>query len=986
MEPTPENLQHLATFLSQTLVPDPATRKQAEVQLAHAKVQQGYPVLLLRLVVANDVQPEIRLQGAIQFKNLVNSHWVSSETHDYHLGDADKATVKAEIVAAMLTVPEKLQPFLSEALSTISNADFPLDTKWPELLPQLMQSLDSQDPAVVIATLKTTHAIARKYRTSSHTDELWAEIAMMLQQTHERLLRTHSNCIAMVPQQAGNKQVLDVLFQTLELVARLFYDLNFQDIPEVFEDNLDTWMAGFHQLLTLPDAIKAQFAPQEDEEKLSSMHQMQRAICEAIHLYADKYIVIVEDRSSRSDERPVFQKHLPTFVEDVWALLTHLGVVPQLDKLAISAIGFLSAIFKGTHYQFFQPAHLQSIVNNVVVPGLLIRESDEEDFEDNPLEYMQRDLEGVGTDTRRGVTCSLVNAMCVHFEAAVSQLCMTEIESLLAQYQADNSKWKAKDSAIYLFIALAVKAETKGQGVVTTNPNMNIGTFFQTHVLADLQNVTAANVSKNPILMADLLKFLITFRNQLPKEALGVLFPILNVLLSSADVIVHTYAACCVERLLTVRDGAVPRVSRADIQPMLQPFLTNLFQCLSHEASKENPHVMKCIMRIVGVAQADVAAVAEMLVQKLTGILSELCKSFAQNIAPKNPAFHHFIFETLAAVIKHVCGGGDQAAVVAMEGMMMPPFQTVLEQEITEFQPYFVQIIAQLLEGRGAPLPEVYLQILPSLLQQPLWATKANQPALTRLVKAYITQAGETIVSNQPLFHQILGLIQFLMMSKMTDHHAFAILNTILCHVPPAKFPEFLPVLTSTALDRFQKLPPASNGKFLRCLIVFFSLYMAKHGPDMLLDQMEAVQAGLLEQFMTHVWAPKMLDVVHDGTDKKICQVGMSRLLCECPRAWQFGCWQIAMDAVCKMLQNNKSSGINMNGAEDDLDFDFVVSYNNSNFMALHNAAPDKASTDPLRDVGEASAFVVQKLQQASQAAPHLAPTIQALAQTYQLS
>lgn len=38
-----------------------------------------------------------------------------------------------------------------------------------------------------------------------------------------------------------------------------------------------------------------------------------------------------------------------------------------------------------------------------------------------------------------------------------------------------------------------------------------------------------------------------------------------------------------------------------------------------------------------------------------------------------------------------------------------------------------------------------------------------------------------------------------------------------------------------------------------------------------------------------------------------------------------------------------------MNGAEDDLDFDFVVSYNNSNFMALHNAAPDKASTDPLR-------------------------------------
>ncbi len=44
---------------------------------------------------------------------------------------------------------------------------------------------------------------------------------------------------------------------------------------------------------------------------------------------------------------------------------------------------------QGTHYTFFQTAHLQSIVDNVVVPGLRIRESDVEDFEDNPLECVQ---------------------------------------------------------------------------------------------------------------------------------------------------------------------------------------------------------------------------------------------------------------------------------------------------------------------------------------------------------------------------------------------------------------------------------------------------------------------------------------------------------------------------------------------------------------------------------------------------------------------
>ncbi len=61
------------------------------------------------------------------------------------------------------------------------------------------------------------------------------------------------------------------------------------------------------------------------------------------------------------------------------------------------------------------------------------------------------------------------------------------------------------------------------------------------------------------------------------------------------DCIVHTYAACCVERMLTTKDGTILRVSKADLQPMLQPLLVSLFSCLNQEASKENPHIMKCV-------------------------------------------------------------------------------------------------------------------------------------------------------------------------------------------------------------------------------------------------------------------------------------------------------------------------------------------------------------------------------------------------------
>jgi exportin-2 (importin alpha re-exporter) len=673
MEPTAENLGHLVGFLSQTVSADPAARKAAEAQLSAAKVQQGYALLLLRVVVAAEAPPEVRLQGAIQLKNIINQHWQSSEIHDYHLSDMDKASVKSEIVAGSMSVPEKLQPFLSEALSTICNADFPIDRNWPQLLPQLMHSLESPDPSVIVAALKVVHAISQKYVTASHTDELWAEIKAVLE-LHDRLLHVYGNCLAAIQANAANRQILDVLFQTITLLANIFHDLNYQDIPEVFEDALDHWMQGFHSMLTLPDSVKALF-PHQDGEQMTSMHNMQRSICEALLLYADKYIVVVEDsdRSAKPDERIVFQKHLQIFVEAVWGLLTNLGVQAEFDQLAAAAIQFLASVLKGTHHSFFQQAHLQSIVTNVVVPGLNIRESDEEDFEDNPLEYMQRDLEGGTTDTRRGVTCSLVNAMCKHFEAATSQLCMAEIESALSK-----SDWKSKDAAIYLFIALAVKAETRAGGVQVINPAVNVIEFFQKAVLPDLQVVTAANVSKKPILLADLLKFVLVFRNQLPKEAYAVLFPILNTMLTSTDCIVHTYAASCVEKFLTVKDGTAPRVSRADLQPMLQALLTNLFNCFSNEASKENPHIMKTVMRVVNVAQGDAVAVGPMLVGKLTAMLGEFCRAFAQGISPKNPAFHHYIFETLAAISKHICATGDPAAVTTMEGLILPPFQVRL--------------------------------------------------------------------------------------------------------------------------------------------------------------------------------------------------------------------------------------------------------------------------------------------------------------------
>jgi hypothetical protein len=106
-----------------------------------------------------------------------------------------------------------------------------------------------------------------------------------------------------------------------------------------------------------------------------------------------------------------------------------------------------------------------------------------------------------------------------------------------------------------------------------------------------------------------------------------------------------------------------------------------------------------------------------------------------------NPGFAHYLFESLAAIIKtvgaqnlamcsamllllcmqiakpfsaHVSTGSD--TIPHLEGYLFPPFQEILQQDIAEFAPYVFQLFALLLELRPHPIPETYTQLLNPVL------------------------------------------------------------------------------------------------------------------------------------------------------------------------------------------------------------------------------------------------------------------------------
>ena len=117
------------------------------------------------------------------------------------------------------------------------------------------------------------------------------------------------------------------------------------------------------------------------------------------------------------------------------------------------------------------------------------------------------------------------------------------------------------DSHIPSVTALAVTANTAVHGATAVNALVPIQSFFESQVLPDLQAAAVPNtpIHQTPILIADALKFLSTFRQQLNREVFVSIIPNLVACLGSQSFVVSSYAAICIDRFLLIRDAGALR-------------------------------------------------------------------------------------------------------------------------------------------------------------------------------------------------------------------------------------------------------------------------------------------------------------------------------------------------------------------------------------------------------------------------------------------
>ncbi|XP_045455694.1 exportin-2 [Melitaea cinxia] len=946
MEVSEENLATLASYLQKTLSPDPNVRRPAEKFLEGVESNQNYGILLLHLIDNENADFIIRVTASITFKNYIKRNWPVEEDGVDRMHASDRVTIKSLIVKLMLKSPEAIQRQLSDAVSIIGKHDFP--EKWPGLINEMVEKFASGDFHLINGVLRTAHSLFKRYRYEFKSQKLWEEIKHVLDNIAKPLTDLFVALIDLAQKHENNPQALTVIYNSLVLTCKVFYSLNYQDLPEFFEDNMPVWMPN---LLNLLQKKVQCLETNDDNDKPGVMEDLRTEVCNCAALYALKY-------------EEEFSPYAPSFVTAVWNVLLSTNSKVRFDALVSNALTFLAKVAEKNTYKnlFEDPATLSSICEKVVIPNMELRESDIEVFEDNPEEYVSRDIEGSDVDTRRRAACDLVRTLALNYEDKMMSIFGQYVEVMLNKYtESGGTAWIGKDTALFLVTSLASRGGTQAAGVTKASPLVDLTTFAANHVLPELQR---PNVNELPVLKADAIKYIMTFRSLLPKELIITALPLLIQHITGRGV-VCTYGACAVEKLI-----AGGMVSRAALQPHAGALLAALLAALGRQddPTDHNEYVMKAVLRTLACLREDALPYLGEALPKLAGMLAVVSKN------PCKPHFNHYLFESLSLAVQLVVKS-NPAAITAFEDALFPIFQDILQNDIQEFMPYVFQMLSLLLElrgegggGAGGGEPEMYAALLPCLVAPPLWERPANVRPLVRLLCAFVLTRARLVLGSGKL-NAMLGVFQKLIASKTNDHEGFYLIQTMLFKFGQSVMQQYTKQIMTLL---FQRLSSSKTTKYVKGLIAFLGFYATQFGPDELIELIDSVQANMFAMYVQRVLVPDVRKVT--GTlERKAAAVGCVRLLCHSRRFREdlAPLWPSLLQALVSLFELPPDDS----SLPDDhfVEVDDAPGYQ-PQFAQLASARA--AAGDPLAAIEDPKRYLAESLAEASRSQPGFLPPL----------
>lgn len=238
---------------------------------------------------------------------------------------------------------------------------------------------------------------------------------MVIAQFGEPLLDLYKATDVHIQTYANQKDALIVAYNSLLLLNKIFYSLSSQDIPAYFEDHLGEFMNILSKYLVFRNPLLSSAS----EDDPSIVEKVQTSICEIVYLYCLRY-----------EEEFVM---LPKLVEQLLQLLSTTSMAPKYDLLISMALSVITVVAKRPQNSslFDTPETLTVIAEKIVLPNIQLRDSDEEQFNEEPLEFVRHDIEGPETESRRRAAEDLIRSLVLVHSSRIIPILSKYIDSCM---------------------------------------------------------------------------------------------------------------------------------------------------------------------------------------------------------------------------------------------------------------------------------------------------------------------------------------------------------------------------------------------------------------------------------------------------------------------------------------------------------------------------------------------------------------------------
>ena len=672
-------------------------------------------------VVSDPRRPlDVRLACAIHIKRRVEAVW-DMEGGELAFSEHTRHLIKSGLLALRMECPDTLAPQVAAALEYISGSDFP--HRWPELIPCVQRNASSTDVRRIMGALDVLNSVLLKFREFARSSRTLSQQELVLECTQDMLKLLFVNSVRELLEDGPDRQAWSEIFY---LASSVFYSLNSLEMAEFFEENVKVFFEGFVAVLSIRGL----------EEKLYLQ------VLQNMTLYANSY-----------------QEQLdPILFDSVRAamdFLSHLTDDRAHDSMACSGLQLLSSVAL-TRWHSGDPFQNVEQLFGFIFRNACLRDSDLEEFKLDPLDFVKWDHENADVGSRRGAVLTLVKNL-NKYDARTKEL-ETFVSKLLCGESPLNYEVK-KDAAATLITAMAVKTENRA-GVVETYSSVDLLNAFKTVLLDDFMS---PDVNSKLVVKAAGLKFLSTFRNQLPDAVIAEVLPHILAHINSQCVVVHTYAAWCLQRILTAREPVLVenvkvysgRLRFTNVPQLIQAVPRLLALVDANHLADDNVLVARAFLTVLK-ALPNLLECLMTVLEKMVGVVNSRLQSNG------DPHFIHYVFETVSFLVQKAC---DQPALNRdVESTVLRTLtRIILNLESNDFTAYCFQLLSIMVRTCATPESgETYNQLFVYILDAKRWSDHwQHVPAMVHLLIAFFSRGEALALDINSHMISILERMQF---------------------------------------------------------------------------------------------------------------------------------------------------------------------------------------------------------------------------------